>query len=279
MQFGIDLPNFGAFGDARILAELAHQAESCGWDGFFIWDHIYFTDETGELPMADPWVSLGAMAMVTERIRIGALVTPLPRRRPWKVAREAVTVDRLSGGRLILGAGLGWDAWAEYARFGEDPGDRVHAEKLEEALAILVGLWSGEPFTFSGKHYTVAESRFLPTPVQQPRIPIWLAASPSKERPLRRAAHWDGVYPISDEKITPENVREMLALIRAERGNDSPFDMVRAGFVGNMEPAEASALLAGYAEAGVTWWLEGFWRTDTVEDVQKRISQGPPRLA
>ena len=216
--------------------------------------------------------------MVTERIRIGALVTPLPRRRPWKVAREAVTVDRLSGGRLILGAGLGWDAWGEYARFGEDPSDRVHAERLEEALAILAGLWSGEPFAFSGKYYTISESRFLPTPMQRPRIPIWLGANASKERPLRRSAHWDGVYPISDEKITASAVREMLALIRAERGSDSPFDMVRAGFVGNMEPDEASALLAGYAEAGVTWWLEGFWRTDTVEDVQKRILQGPPRL-
>jgi alkanesulfonate monooxygenase SsuD/methylene tetrahydromethanopterin reductase-like flavin-dependent oxidoreductase (luciferase family) len=279
MRFAINVPNFGAFGDARTLVDLAREAESCGWDGFFIWDHIYFTEEMGELPMADPWVSLGAIAMATERIRFGALVTPLPRRRPWKVAREAVTVDRLSGGRLILGAGIGWNAWGEYTRFGEEDGDKLHAEMLDEALAILVGLWSGEPFSFTGRHYRIEESRFLPVPVQQPHIPIWLAAGNTHARPMRRAAHWDGVCPVSRDKITPAQVREMLALIAREReGADESFDMVLAGFTGNMEPDEATAMLSGIAAAGATWWQEGFWGTDTAEDVHKRIQQGPPHL-
>jgi alkanesulfonate monooxygenase SsuD/methylene tetrahydromethanopterin reductase-like flavin-dependent oxidoreductase (luciferase family) len=279
MQFAINVPNFGAFGDARTLSDLAHEAESCGWDGFFIWDHIYFKEEMGELPMADPWVSLGAIAMATERIRFGALVTPLPRRRPWKVAREAVTVDRLSGGRLILGAGIGWNHWGEYTRFGEEDGEKLHAEQLDEALAILVGLWSGEPFSFTGKHYRIEESRFLPIPAQQPRIPIWLAAGYPNQRPLRRAAHWDGVCPISREKITPAHVREMMEVISRERVSQDPFDMVLAGYTGNMEPDEAAALLSSLSAAGATWWQEGFWGTDTVDDAHKRIQQGPPHLS
>jgi alkanesulfonate monooxygenase SsuD/methylene tetrahydromethanopterin reductase-like flavin-dependent oxidoreductase (luciferase family) len=278
MRFAINVPNFGAFGEARILADLAREAESFGWDGFFIWDHIYFKEEMGELPMADPWVSLGAIAMATEHIRFGALVTPLPRRRPWKVAREAVTVDRLSGGRLILGAGIGWNAWGEYTRFGEEDGAKLHAEQLDEALAILVGLWSGEPFSFTGNHYRIEESRFLPIPTQQPRIPIWLAAGYPNRRPLRRAAHWDGVCPISEEQITPAHVREMLEVIAAERVSESPFDMVLAGYTGNMEPDEAITLVSGFAAAGATWWQEGFRNIDSVDDVHRRIMQGPPRL-
>src|SRR5215469_2258870 len=179
MRFAINVPNFGEFGEARTLIDLARAAEDHGWDGFFIWDHIYTFDEKsgGELPMADPFTTLAAIATETKRIRIGALVTPLPRRRPWKLAREAVTVDRLAGGRLILGAGIGWNAWGEYSRFGEDPSERLHGEMLDEGLAILTGLWTGEPFSFQGKHYTIQQSRFLPCPVQSPRIPIWLAAS------------------------------------------------------------------------------------------------------
>ncbi len=278
MKFAINVPNFGGFGDARVLADLTYEAEEHGWDGLFIWDHIYFKEEMGELPMADPWVALAAMAMATQRIRIGALVTPLPRRRPWKVAREAATVDRLSGGRLIFGAGIGWDHWGEYSRFGEDPSDKLHGEQFDEELAILAGLWSSEPFSFSGKHYTIAESRFLPAPLQTPRIPIWIAAGWPHKKPVRRAAHWDGLCPISEEKITPESVREMLAIVHEERTSDAPFDIVLAGFTGAMDQAEARTLLNGYAGAGVTWWQEGFWGTDSADDALARIRQGPPQL-
>jgi alkanesulfonate monooxygenase SsuD/methylene tetrahydromethanopterin reductase-like flavin-dependent oxidoreductase (luciferase family) len=277
MRFAINVPNFGEFGEARTLVNLARAAEDYGWDGFFIWDHIYFNEEgIGELPMADTWATLAAIAAVTDRIRIGALVTPLPRRRPWKVAREAVTVDRLSNGRLILGAGIGWNAWGEYSRFGEDPGDRLHGEMLDEGLAILTGLWSGEPFSFQGKHYSVEESRFLPTPVQH--IPIWLAAGVPSGKPMRRAAHWDGICRISRENITVERIIEMLRSIRQERDSALPFDVVLAGFTGDKDKAEATQFLQGFAGAGVTWWQEGFWGTDSASMVQARIRQGPPQL-
>jgi alkanesulfonate monooxygenase SsuD/methylene tetrahydromethanopterin reductase-like flavin-dependent oxidoreductase (luciferase family) len=279
MRFAINVPNFGEFGEARTLVDLARDAEDHGWDGFFIWDHIYFNEEgVGEQPMADPFTTLAAIAMETKRIRIGALVTPLPRRRPWKLAREAVTVDRLSGGRLILGAGIGTNAWGEYSRFGEDPSEKLHGEMLDEGLAILTGLWSGEPYSFQGKHYTVAESRFLPRPVQSPRIPIWLAAGLPHRRPVRRAAHWDGVCPISNENITVESIMDMLRVIREERDAALPFDVVLAGFTGDKDKAEAADFLARYAEAGVTWWQEGFWSTDPASLALERIRQGPPEL-
>ncbi|PWT77843.1 MAG: LLM class flavin-dependent oxidoreductase [Chloroflexi bacterium] len=280
MRFAINVPNFGEFGEARTLIDLARAAEDHGWDGFFIWDHIYTFDEKGggELPMADPFTTLAAIATETKRIRIGALVTPLPRRRPWKLAREAVTVDRLAGGRLILGAGIGWNAWGEYSRFGEDPSEKLHGEMLDEGLAILTGLWTGEPFSFQGKHYTIQQSRFLPTPVQSPRIPIWLAAGLPPHRPVRRAARWDGICPISNETITVESIIDMLRVIREERDAALPFDVVLAGFTGDKDKDEAAEFLARYAEAGVTWWQEGFWHNDPASFALERIRRGPPEL-
>lgn len=277
MRFGLDLPPFGPLSDARTLAELAREAEDAGWDGFFIWDHML---HEADLPIADPWIALTAIAMSTERIRFGPLVTPLPRRRPWKVAREAATLDRLSNGRLILGVGIGSNRWGrEFSTFGESPDDKTHAAMLDEGLDILTGLWSGEPYAYEGQHYSIAEARFQPTPVQSPRIPIWVACMWPNKAPLRRAARWDGVYPIIDgSDFTPDQIREMLAYIRQYRTSDAPFDVTIAGYTGNKDPATVSALLQGYAEAGVTWWQEGFWWTDTPDLVRERIRQGPPKL-
>jgi alkanesulfonate monooxygenase SsuD/methylene tetrahydromethanopterin reductase-like flavin-dependent oxidoreductase (luciferase family) len=185
MQYALDLPPFGELADARALAALAHEAEDAGWDGFFIWDHI---QTEPSMPVADPWVALSALAMTTERIRLGALVTPLPRRRPWKLARETVTLDRLSNGRLILGVGIGSDHWHhELSTFGEPVDDQTRAAMLDEGLEVLTGLWSGEPFSHQGQHYTVQSARFLPMPVQSPRIPIWVAGIWPRKAPLRRA--------------------------------------------------------------------------------------------
>ncbi|MGH2517712.1 MAG: LLM class flavin-dependent oxidoreductase [Ktedonobacterales bacterium] len=290
MRFAINLPQFNAFADPRALADLAREAEDAGWDGFFLWDHML---SVPGIPILDPWVALAAIAMSTERIRIGPIVTPLPRRRPWKVAREAATLDQLSHGRLTLGVGLGWDEWREYSAFGESPNDKTHAAMLDEGLNVMTGLWSGAPFSYSGQHYTVRDAQFLPAPVQSPRIPIWVACLWPNKAPLRRAARWDGVCPIlggPGRQFTPDEVREMLAYIQQHRvadspsrseenrESDAPFDMVLAGYVGN-EPAEQAAeRLRAYAEAGVTWWQEGFWWDDTPDIARERIRQGPPKL-
>ncbi|MGZ8610784.1 MAG: LLM class flavin-dependent oxidoreductase [Actinomycetota bacterium] len=167
MRFGISVPNIG---DLPTLLELGTMTEAMGWDGFFLWDHSRFMKEF-PVPVFDPWVVLAAVAERTGRIRLGPLVTPLARRRPWKVARETVTLDHLSGGRLILGVGLGYPADAEFELLGEDPDARVRAEKLDEGLEILTRLWSGEPVSFDGRHHHVRDTTFAPAPLQRPRIP------------------------------------------------------------------------------------------------------------
>lgn len=278
MRFALNLPAFGDLSDARTLADLAREAEDAGWDGFFLWDHM-LTDPG--VPVADPWIALTAIAMKTERIRLGALVTPLPRRRPWKFARETATLDRLSNGRLIVGVGIGGDFWSEYSAFGELADDREHAAMLDEGLAVVTGLWSGEPFSYEGKHYTIHNAQFLPTPVQMPRIPIWVAGVLPHKAPLRRAARWDGICPIhwDGHLVQPEEIREIMATINQQRSSDATCDVVMAGYVGNKPASEATALLRDYAGAGVTWWQEGFLPNDTPSDIHARIRQGPPSLS
>ncbi|HTI15852.1 MAG TPA: LLM class flavin-dependent oxidoreductase [Dictyobacter sp.] len=275
MRYALNLPAFGDFADVHTLAALAHEAEDAGWDGFFIWDHIQ--SEVG-LSVADPWVALSAIALKTERIKIGAMVTPLPRRRPWKLAREITTLDHLSKGRLIVGVGIGSDRWHhEYSGFGESADDKLHAAQLDEGLDILVGLWSGKAFSYQGKHYTVDNMQFLPTPVQAPHVPIWVAGFWPNKAPLRRAARWDGYFPIGTEHmVQPEDIREMLAYMRKYRSTDESIDIVIVGHIENHTSAEAAQKLQAYADAGVTWWQEGFIGRDTVDDVRKIIHQGPP---
>jgi alkanesulfonate monooxygenase SsuD/methylene tetrahydromethanopterin reductase-like flavin-dependent oxidoreductase (luciferase family) len=275
MRYALNVPNFGAFADARALAELAHEAEETGWDGFFLWDHI----GAWSAPTADPWVALAAIAMTTSRIRLGPLVTPLPRRRPWKLAHETTTLDHLSNGRLILGVGIGDDAVGrEYAAFGELGDHRLHGEMLDEALDVLTGLWSGEPFSYHGKHYTISDAQHLPTPVQRPRIPIWVAATLPHRRPVRRAARWDGLFPIraGGQPVTPEQVRELLAIVHETRPVSEPFDVILAGYTGNLSQDEAEERLGRLAEAGVTWWQEGVLPDNTLDDLRAQIRHGPP---
>jgi alkanesulfonate monooxygenase SsuD/methylene tetrahydromethanopterin reductase-like flavin-dependent oxidoreductase (luciferase family) len=172
MRYGVSVPPFGPYGDPRDLAGLAARTEAAGWDGFFVWDHMIY--DPSFHPIADPWIGLAAVALRTRRLTIGTMVTPLARRRPWKVARETVSLDRLSGGRFVLRAGLGDPAQWEFGFFGEETDARVRAAKLDEALAVLAGLWTGEPFRFAGRHYSIAEVTFNPAPVQRPRIPVWV---------------------------------------------------------------------------------------------------------
>ncbi len=277
MYYGIDLPPTGDYADVRALAALAHEAEATGWDGFFIYDQIA---PAARAPLVDPWVALSAIALSTERIRFGPLVTPLARRRPWKVARETATLDQLSGGRLTLGVGLGADP-AEFDDLGEAADLRVRAALLDEGLAVLAGLWSGQPFSYSGQHYQVREALFLPPPVQSPRIPIWVGGIWPNRAPFRRAARWDGAFPHyrgSDgmAMMPPDALRELVAFIGQQRTTTGPFDVVIRNKAPGDDPAQEADKIAIYAEAGLTWWLEGVEGRAGIADVRARIRQGPP---
>ena len=278
MRFAFDLPNFGPFADVRLLADLASEAEQAGWDGFFIWDHVAPTFVPGmHPPVADPWVALTAIAMATEHIRIGPMVTPVARRRPQKLARETVTLDRLSQGRLILGVGLGFPPEAEFTAFGDEADDRVRAERLDEGLDVLAGLWSGEPFSYSGRHHRVSETTFLPTPVQTPRIPVWVAAMWPHQAPVRRAARWDGVFPISASFgeggwLTPNDVADLGDVVGRHRTESGTFDVV-VGAPPHGDREQEAEMIRGFARAGATWWVDS---ADTPEEAAERIRRGPP---
>jgi alkanesulfonate monooxygenase SsuD/methylene tetrahydromethanopterin reductase-like flavin-dependent oxidoreductase (luciferase family) len=270
LKFGLYLPNFGAFGDARALAELGASAERAGWDGFFVWDHVA---RPGGPPVVDPWIALAAIAVATQRLRIGALVTPLARRRPQKVARETVSLDRLSNGRLVFGAGLGsaGGAQSEWAAFGEEQDLARRAEQVDEGLAVLDGLWSGEPFSFAGTHFRVSDARFLPTPLQRPRIPVWIAGYWPNRRPLARAARWDGLFCLFRDGAPRdvEQLAEAVEYVKARRDGRAPFDVVYCASPGTgPEP---------YRRAGATWWLARVDPADTLERTRALIAAGPPR--
>jgi alkanesulfonate monooxygenase SsuD/methylene tetrahydromethanopterin reductase-like flavin-dependent oxidoreductase (luciferase family) len=281
MQFAIDIPHFGPFSDPHLVAELAHEAEEAGWDGFFVWDHINYKLAGSPEPVviADPWIQLAAIAMRTKHIKLGPMVTPLPRRRPWKLARETVTLDQLSGGRLILGIGLGSDRSGEYRDFGETTDARVRGEMLDEGLAILTQLWSGEEFSYEGQHYQLSQVQFLPKPLQQPRIPIWVAGNWPHKMPFRRAAKFDGVFPLMLERaLTPDDFREILSYTCAQLTRSSPLDAVAGGQTSGADKAQDAAHVASFAEAGATWWFESFYSHHTLEQVRQRVHQGPPHF-
>jgi alkanesulfonate monooxygenase SsuD/methylene tetrahydromethanopterin reductase-like flavin-dependent oxidoreductase (luciferase family) len=290
MRFGMSIPAFADFSDPRALAALAHDAEAAGWDGFFIWDAMFF-DPTFH-PIADPWVALAAVALNTQRMRIGTLITPIARRRPWKLARETVSVDRLSNGRLILGVGLGDPVQWEFGFFDEETDPKIRARRLDEGLDILTGLWTGQPFHYQGDQYNVKEVIFRPEPVQSPRIPIWVGGWWPHKAPLRRAARWDGVCPVkSDGSITPDEWSELLAYVQAHRTSTTPFDAVHSGATPGDDPVQAAGIVEPYAKAGVTWWIEPVdpwrfgwsfevpWPTEATVLIRKRVRQGPPRLS
>ena len=279
MRFAIYTPNFGTYSDPSVMAALAHEAEDAGWDGFFIWDHVFWSWPETQL-MGDPWVLLAAMAAATRRITLGPLVTPLPRHRPWNLARQAATLDRFSGGRLVLGVGIGGDWFGDYTCFGEPADDKTHAEMLDEGLDVLAGLWSGETFNYEGRHYHIKDALFWPTPAQQPRIPIWVAGRWPHRKPARRAARWDGMVAEGrDGALTPGDVRELTTYIRANRTGYAPFDVTYVGETDGIDPAGEAATLAAYAQAGVTWWLENVQdQRGTPTQMRQRIRQGPPRM-
>lgn len=282
MRFALNVPNFGALSNPNTLTELAVDAERAGWDGFFLWDHILLWDRN---PIADPWIALAAIAVATERIRIGPMVTPVARRRPWKVAREATSLDHLCRGRLVFGAGLGNPADAEFEAFGESPDARVRAAKLDEGLEIIAGMWSGEPYEYQGEYNRIEPFSFLPRPVQQPRIPVWIAGKWPNRAPFRRAARWDGAFPmrVGDEQMTPGDVREVVSYLNRYRDRSMPFDVsiFLEGMVdrSGLEPG----LIEEFVRAGVTWLHDGPGFDDAtdaaVEAFRHHIRKGPPSVS
>jgi len=272
VHYGLSIPNFAEPG--RLL-EVAEAAETGGWDGFFLWDHIV-VDRRQPPPISEPWTVLAAAAVRTSRIRLGTMVTPVPRRRPWVLARQVVTVDHLSGGRAILGAGLGVPPAAEYATFGERADPNHHAELLDEGLAVIDGLWSGSPATFDGAHLGHEEVRFLPPPVQRPRVPVWVAASLPARAGVRRGARWDGIAPIFQQGgvtrgLTPEEVAGVVAEIDTLRGDLDGFDVAVLSI--DLSPVVCAAL----GEAGATWIIAGPDPARFLDDALEMAAADPPR--
>jgi alkanesulfonate monooxygenase SsuD/methylene tetrahydromethanopterin reductase-like flavin-dependent oxidoreductase (luciferase family) len=285
MYYGLTLPNMHY--DPHTIIELACDAEAAGWDGVFVWDCVTMGDEETH----DPWVIMAAIAARTERIRIGPMITPLSRRRPWKVARETVSLDHLSRGRLVLPVGLGEINDGGFSKVGEVTDRKTRARMLDEGLDILTGLWSGQPFSYEGEHYHVQEMTFAPPPVQSPRIPIWVVGAWPRKKSLARALRYDGILPAkmnedgSFADITPDDIRALKAYIDEHRslvGQSGAYDIVYEGETPGDDSAKAAAIVQPLAEAGVTWWLEAVWHTPETqggaEGMRERIRHGPPRL-
>jgi len=275
----VGVPNVGTFGDPRLLVDLAVAAEEAGWDGFFLWDHLLWDDPQGHV--ADPTVVISAVAARTERIRIAIMVNSLARRRPAKVARETATLDVLTAGRLIVGAGLG-TLTSEFTAFGESADPRVRAARLDESLHLLDALWTGRPVTFHGEYLTAAGVTMLPRPVQRPRIPIWCGGRWPNKRPFRRAARWDGVMPVHTgyglgETMPPAELRAIVTYTQEHRKETGPFDVALEGRTDGSAADRGGQLVASYVRAGLTWWIEalGWWR-GTPAEAMARVRQGPP---
>ncbi|MBF8187159.1 LLM class flavin-dependent oxidoreductase [Nonomuraea sp. K274] len=285
MHYSINIPNFGDFADARTVASVAVAAEQAGWDALFVWDHVVHVESRRRV-FGDPWMLLTAAALATSRIRLGTLVTPVARRRPQQLARQVATLDAISGGRVIFGAGLGGPIEDEYGRFGEPTDPVVLAERLDEGLDLLARYWAGETVTHHGRHYQVDGVRLLPETVQRPRPPVWVAGFWPNRRPMRRAARWDGAVPLfgpGSHGYGPpaDEVRELAAYVNRHRQDDGPFELVVGG-VSPVAPAKARDLLGPLMEAGATWWderqpIDGP-DLDRLTPVLRRVEHGPPSV-
>lgn len=274
MKFGLDVPTTGSYADARVLAQLAAEAEAAGWDGFFIWDVL-----PGNNPVIDPWIALTAIALHTTRIKFGLLVVPLARHRPYLVAQRLANLDQLSQGRVICTVGSGHSEEA-FAAFGEERNAAVRARQLDEGLEILTGLWTADQFSFAGEYYTLNQATLHPKPVQLPRIPIWVAGGWPRRAPFRRAAQWDGVSLKSmhverHQWLTLDDFRACLSYVQAHRSQSTPFEVIMSGET-PLDRQQGIDIVVPFEEAGATWWVEeGLgW---TLEEFRARIRNGPPR--
>ena len=277
MQYGFIIEG----GDIATIVELTEQAEASGWDGVFISDAIAIQVPSGKaFDWFDPWIALSVMATRTKRIRIGTMITPVSRRRPWKLARETVTLDHLSNGRFTLGVGLGAaNDDGGFYKVGEVMDLKERAQKMDEGLDIIAGLWSGKPFSFAGEHYRVDKLTMLPKPVQSPRIPVWVVGVWPKQKSLGRALRWDGIIPQkykSMSRMTPAEVKELKQYVDEHREQTTPFDILAGGETPGNNLKQAVKQVQPFEKAGATWWLES--RMSSIKKVRERINQGPPRL-
>ena len=272
------------YADSRDFADLAVLGEEHGWDGSFTWEALWGVDA---------WVSLAAAALATERIRLGTLLTPAARFKPWDLTSRVGTVDRLSNGRVTLSVGLG-AVHAHWLAFETDEGRKTRAEKLDECLAIYAGLMQGQPFEFEGRHYTARPTDFfLPDPpVQKPHPPVWVVGvyfpERERQRSLERPARWNGLLPQVAEngeraKASPERLAEVVAIVRRLREDAGlsmdGYDVVVEGdTVGGW--VEKTGSFADWDAAGATWWIESWWNVergpDGLAEVHRRVAAGPP---
>jgi alkanesulfonate monooxygenase SsuD/methylene tetrahydromethanopterin reductase-like flavin-dependent oxidoreductase (luciferase family) len=285
LRYGLSLPNGAECGDPRFVLELAERGEAAGWEGIFLEDYVSYQGDPNA-PTCDVWTTLGAIAVRTQRLLLGTSVTPLPRRRPWKVAREAAAIDQLSDGRFVLGVGIG-DAGdhvvadASLTHFGEVVDRRMRAEMLDEGLTIIDGLWRGEPFHFAGKHFQIEEVTFLPRPVQRPRIPIWVGGGYPIPGPTRRALRWDGSFLYKVDVIdggeakegvmSPDDVRRLRAM-----AGDRSFEIAVGGAPRGEDVDAEKAHIQAIREAGATWWIECIPPGDR-DSMRRSVDRGPLR--
>ena len=281
-KYGLNITNFGTYSDIEILMDLSRDAENAGWDGIFLWDHMIFSTRLKNnnqinIPFVDPWIALAAISTITKSVKIGTYITPLPRRRPWKLSREIVSLDHLSKGRFILGIGLGSPDF-EYEGFGEEKNIIIRAKKCDEGLKIIRGLCSGIPFKFNGTYYNIKEVIFKPEPYDG-MIPIWIGGRWPNKKPFERASKYDGVCPISatNKVLTPFDIEEIVNYITKLKKNTKNFDIVLAGET-SQDKNEAKQFLSPYIDSGMTWWLETIhdWR-GSLEEMKKVILRGPPK--
>jgi alkanesulfonate monooxygenase SsuD/methylene tetrahydromethanopterin reductase-like flavin-dependent oxidoreductase (luciferase family) len=273
VEYGVALPTGGACGDPTFLLELAVLAEDAGWDGVFLEDYICYQGDAAN-PTVDTWTALAAIAVRTQRVVLGIEVVALTRRRPWKVAREAVTIDLLSGGRLVVGVGIGDQGDPGYTHFGEEVDTRVRAELLDEGLTILDGLWRGEPFSFEGKRFRFDAVTFLPKPAQSPRIPIWIGGGYPNPRAIERALRWDGscLYRRSGGPLRGDDVRDLRA-----RAGDRRWTQAVGGWARREDVEEELEHRREVAEAGADWWVEWIEPTDP-DTMRGAVARGPLRV-
>ncbi len=293
VRFAVGLPNVGIFGDPKVLVELGCLAEDAGWDGVFLWDHVLYHDPGW--PVADPTVAMTAIATRTTAVKVGIMMTAVPRRQVDTLARETASLDVISDGRLVFGAGLG-SMPQEYTKFGRDDTLTIRAQRLDESLNVLAALWSGEFVEAQGRHLTVNGVRMLPTPIQRPRPPVWCAGRWPTRAPFRRAARWDGVMPTHADygrltTMPPSDLADIVRYITTERGQPGPsarpdrtgtshrFDVALEGATAHTAPRRGADTVAPYLPAGLTWWVEalGWWRGD-IDAARRRVSAGPPDL-
>lgn len=284
LRRGLVLPNWVAGDDPARLVEAAVAAEAAGWDGVFLADHLVFPPpaeiggdaEPGTAaPMPDPWITLAAVAARTRSLRLGSWITPVPRRQPWQLARDLATLDRLSGGRVLLGAGLG--RRPDHDRFGTPWDLPALGRRFDAALDVVDGLWRGEVVTHHSEHFTVDGVRLLPRPVQHPRIPVLIGGLWPNRAFLRRGARWDGIVPhfpgdgvLPGDGTAPE--RHVTDLVAAYRELvDEPGEVLLL----DAPPGAGAGYRDLCGELGVTWLLtakvEERWDLDL-----DRIAAGPP---